>query len=66
VSAHTLRNLRKGEQVSDKSLFQLVRAAEQLRQESESVVAVHAKWVQKLQEHLRLVGSQNKRAKVPI
>jgi len=39
VSAHTLRNLRKGVPISDKSLFQLVRAVEQLRHETEPVAA---------------------------
>jgi hypothetical protein len=48
VSPHTLRKLRNGLPVSDKSLFQLARAAEQLRQETESVAAVNARWIQKL------------------
>ena len=52
VSAHTLRNLRKGVRISDKSLFQLVRATEQLRQETEPVAAVNARWLQKLREVL--------------
>jgi hypothetical protein len=43
VSAYTLRKLRKGVQVSDTSLFQLVRAVEQLRHESEPVAAVNAR-----------------------
>ena len=64
VSAYTLRKLRKGVQVSDTSLFQLVRAVEQLRQETEPVAAVNARWLQKLREFLSLVGSQNKLAKL--
>jgi transcriptional regulator with XRE-family HTH domain len=64
VSAHTLRKLRKGLSVSDKSLFQLVRAAEQLRQETESIEAVNERWLQKLREILALAGSQNKLAKL--
>jgi transcriptional regulator with XRE-family HTH domain len=64
VSAHTLRNLRKGVQISDKSLFSLVRAAEQLRQETEPVEAENARWLQKLREFLSLAGSQNKLAKL--
>jgi transcriptional regulator with XRE-family HTH domain len=64
VSAHTLRKLRKGGRLSDKSLFQLVRAAEQLRQETESVAAVNARSVQQLREFLSVVGSQNKLAKL--
>jgi transcriptional regulator with XRE-family HTH domain len=64
VSAHTLRNLRKGVPISDKSLFQLVRAVEQLRHETEPVAAVNARWLQKLREFLSLVGSQNKLAKM--
>jgi hypothetical protein len=49
--------------ISDKSLFQLVRATEQLRQETESVAAVSERWLQKLREFLALAGSQNKLAK---
>jgi transcriptional regulator with XRE-family HTH domain len=64
ASAHTLRKLRKGGQVSDKSLFQLVRVAEQLRLETEPVAAANAKWLQKLREFLNLVGSQNKLGKM--
>jgi hypothetical protein len=64
VSTSILGKLRKGWQVSDKSLFQLVRAAEQLRQETESNAVVNKRWIQKLQEFLRLVGSQNKLAKL--
>jgi hypothetical protein len=64
VSTSTLGKLRKGWRVSDKSLFQLVRAAEQLRQETESNAVVNKRWIQKLQEFLRLVGSQNKLAKL--
>jgi transcriptional regulator with XRE-family HTH domain len=64
VSAHTLHNLRKGLPISDKSLFQLVRAVEQLRHETEPVAAVNARWLQKLREFLSLVGSQNKLAKL--
>jgi transcriptional regulator with XRE-family HTH domain len=64
VSAHTLRNLRKGVPISGKSLFQLVRAAEQLRHETESVAAVNERWLQKARELLTLAGSQNKLAMV--
>jgi Helix-turn-helix len=53
-----------GAQLSDKSLFRLVRAAEQLSHESEPVAAVNARWLQKLREFLALVGSQNKLAKL--
>jgi hypothetical protein len=60
VSTHT----RKGAQISDQSLFPLVRAAEQLRQETEPVEAVNAKWLQKARDLLSLVGSQNKLAKL--
>ena len=56
ISASTLRKLRKGAQISDKSLFRLVRAAEQLRHETEPVAAVNARWLQKLREFLSLVG----------
>jgi DNA-binding transcriptional regulator YdaS (Cro superfamily) len=45
-------------------LFQLVRAAEQLRQETETVEVENAKWLQKAQELLGLVGSRNKLAKL--
>jgi hypothetical protein len=61
VSASTLRKLRKRGQISDKSLFRLVRAAEQLRHETEPIPAVNARWLQKLREFLSLVGSQNKK-----
>ena len=64
VSAHTLRNLRKAVRISDKSLFCLVWAAEQLRQETEPVAAVNAKWLQQAHELLSLVGNQNKLAKL--
>jgi plasmid maintenance system antidote protein VapI len=64
VSPHTLRNLRKGLPISDKSLFQLARATDQLRQETEPVAAVNARWLQKLREFLALAGSQNKLAKL--
>jgi transcriptional regulator with XRE-family HTH domain len=64
VSAHTLRKLRKGGQVLDKSLFALVRAAGQLRHETEPVAAVNARWLQKLREFLSLVGSRSKLAKL--
>ena len=56
VSAHTLRNLRKGVPIPDKSLFRLVRATEQLRQETEPVEVENARWLQKLREFLALVG----------
>jgi hypothetical protein len=56
ISASTLRKLRKDAQISDKSLFRLVRAAEQLRHETEPVAAVNARWLQKLREFLSLVG----------
>jgi len=64
VSAHTLRNLRKGVPISDKSLFGLVRAAEQLHHETEPVAAVNERWLQMLREFLSLVGSQNMLAKL--
>jgi transcriptional regulator with XRE-family HTH domain len=64
VSAHTLRNLRKGVPISEKSLFQLVRAAEQLRHETEPVAAVNERWLQSARELLGLVGSQSKLARV--
>jgi transcriptional regulator with XRE-family HTH domain len=64
VSAHTLRNLRKGVQISDKSLFRLARGAEQLRHETGPVAAVNAKWLQSARELLGLVGSQSKLARV--
>jgi transcriptional regulator with XRE-family HTH domain len=64
LSAHTLRKLRKGGPISDKSLSQLVRAAEQLRHETEPVAAVNAGWLQKLREFLALVGSQSKLSKL--
>jgi hypothetical protein len=64
VSTHTLGNLRKGKRISDKSLFRLVRAAEQLRQETEPVEVENAKWLQKLRELLRLEGSQSKLRKL--
>jgi transcriptional regulator with XRE-family HTH domain len=64
VSAHTLRNLRKGVPISDKSLFQLVRATEQLHHETEPVAAVNAGWLQKPREVLTLARSQNKLAKL--
>jgi transcriptional regulator with XRE-family HTH domain len=64
VSASTLRKLRKGVRISDKSLFCLIRAAEQLRHETEPVAAVNAKWLQRFREFLSLVGSQNKLAKL--
>jgi transcriptional regulator with XRE-family HTH domain len=62
MSAHTLRNLRKGVPISDKSLFRLVRATEQLRQETEPVEMENAKWLQKARDLLSLVGSQSKLA----
>jgi hypothetical protein len=64
LSAHALRNLRKGVPISDKSLFQLVRAAEQLCHETEPIAAVNERWLQKARELLTLVGSQNKLAKL--
>jgi hypothetical protein len=57
VSANTLRKLRKGVPILDKSLFRFVRAVEQLRHESEPVEAQNEKWLQKAREFLRLVGS---------
>jgi hypothetical protein len=62
VSHHTLRNLRKGVPIADKSLFRLVRAVEQLRQETEPVEMENAKWLQKARDLLSLVGSQSKLA----
>jgi len=64
VSSHTLRGFRAGRRISDKSLFRLVRAAEQLRHETEPVAAVNARWLQKLREFLALARSQNKLAKL--
>jgi hypothetical protein len=64
VSAYTLRKLRKSVQISDKSLFPLVRAAEQLRHETEPVEVENARWLQKARELLTLVGRQNKLAKM--
>jgi hypothetical protein len=64
VSTSTLRKLRKEGQISDKSLFRLVRAAEQLRHETEPAAAVNARWLQKLREFLSLVGSRSKLAKL--
>jgi transcriptional regulator with XRE-family HTH domain len=42
----------------------LVRAAEQLRRETEPVAAVNERWLQKLREFLSLVGSQHRLAKL--
>jgi Helix-turn-helix len=53
-----------GKRISDKSLFRLVRATEQLRHETEPAEVENAKWLQKARELLSLVGSQNKLAKV--
>jgi hypothetical protein len=64
-SAHALRNLRKGVRISDKSLFRLVWAAEQLRHETKLLEVQNAKWLQKLRAILALARSQNKLAKLP-
>jgi transcriptional regulator with XRE-family HTH domain len=62
VSPHTLRSRRAGKRISDKSLFRLVRAAEQLGHATESVGVENAKWLEKARDLLGLVGSQNKLA----
>lgn len=64
VSASTLGKLRKGVRISDKSLFRLVQAAEQLHQETEPVEAENARWLRKARDFFSLVGSQNKLAKL--
>ncbi|TLG78142.1 hypothetical protein [Methylocystis sp. B8] len=64
VSHHTLASLRGRKGISDDSLQRLVRAAEELRQEVESVASENERWLEKLREICDQVGGRNKSAKL--
>ena len=64
VSHHTLRALRKGERVTQASLLNLVRAAEELRKETEQSADEQLKWLQVGRQLKDNVGGRNRLARL--